>query len=300
MDLVYGAKDELQVKGYVDSCKQDTVVDSTCESEYIATCEVAKEAVRLKNIIGDLGVAPVILEPLEIFCDNEGQESFKFGGSLDDRNLNASTEVAREVSPIDVEMAMDEDTQFQQLIARYKHIKDKEAHFSLRNTRRRVMRISHVGYNMACIYCVKGNESWDILRTHRLQTTRELPQFSISPKPIGQSIVYDRESQNNMTDWEIDGRLPTYAPSLPQCRFYLSWDVAFPASADEVSITAAFLCRRCCCLQFRSSASLGVLDQFGENAEFRALERSKFCPPQLTHVTSTWAMFIHIFFVETK
>ena len=84
MVLVYGAKDELRVKGYVDasfqtdrddsrsqsgwvfllnggavtwkSSKQDTVADSTCESEYVAACEASKEAVWLKNFIGDLGV----------------------------------------------------------------------------------------------------------------------------------------------------------------------------------------------------------------------------------------------------
>ena len=48
------------------------MADSTCESEYIAACEAAKEAVWLKNFIGDLGVVPGIVEPLEIFCDNEG------------------------------------------------------------------------------------------------------------------------------------------------------------------------------------------------------------------------------------
>ena len=49
----------------------ETVADSTCESEYIAACEAANEAVWLKNFIGDLGVVPGIVEPLEIFCDNE-------------------------------------------------------------------------------------------------------------------------------------------------------------------------------------------------------------------------------------
>ena len=47
------------------------MVDSTCESEYIATSEAAKEAIWLKNFIGDLGVVPAIKEPMEIFCDNE-------------------------------------------------------------------------------------------------------------------------------------------------------------------------------------------------------------------------------------
>ena len=54
------------------SCKKETVADSTCESEYIAASEASKEAIWLKNFIGDLGVVPAIKEPMEIFCDNEG------------------------------------------------------------------------------------------------------------------------------------------------------------------------------------------------------------------------------------
>ena len=46
------------------------MADSTCESEYIAASEAAKEAIWLKNFIGDLGVVPAIKEPIEIFCDN--------------------------------------------------------------------------------------------------------------------------------------------------------------------------------------------------------------------------------------
>ncbi|KAI3780227.1 hypothetical protein L2E82_10198 [Cichorium intybus] len=52
--------------------KQETVADSTCESEYIAASEASKEAAWLKNFIGDLGVVPSIQEPVELFCDNEG------------------------------------------------------------------------------------------------------------------------------------------------------------------------------------------------------------------------------------
>ncbi|GJY47007.1 hypothetical protein Tco_0436070 [Tanacetum coccineum] len=75
--LVYGGKEKLRVTGYCnaswqtdkdDTCsqsrwvfllngggvtwkssKQDTVADSTCESEYIAACEASKEAIRMKN-----------------------------------------------------------------------------------------------------------------------------------------------------------------------------------------------------------------------------------------------------------
>ena len=53
------------------SSKQETVADSTCVSEYIAASEAAKEAIWLKNFIGDLGVVPAIKEPMEILCDSE-------------------------------------------------------------------------------------------------------------------------------------------------------------------------------------------------------------------------------------
>ena len=54
------------------SSKQETVADSTCESEYIVASEASKKAIWLKNFIGDLGAVPSIKEPMEIFCDNEG------------------------------------------------------------------------------------------------------------------------------------------------------------------------------------------------------------------------------------
>jgi len=97
--LTLGGSDDLRVVGYSDasfqtdrdnfrsqsgwvftlnggaiswkSSKQETVADSTCESEYIAASEAAKEAIWLKNFIGDLGVVPAIKEPMEIFCDSE-------------------------------------------------------------------------------------------------------------------------------------------------------------------------------------------------------------------------------------
>nr|KAJ0211586.1 hypothetical protein LSAT_V11C400228500 [Lactuca sativa] len=98
--LVLGGSDDLKVRGYSDasfqtdrdnyrsqsgwvftlnggavtwkSSKQETVADSTCETEYIAASKASKEAMWLKNFIGDLGVVPAIKEPMEIFCDNEG------------------------------------------------------------------------------------------------------------------------------------------------------------------------------------------------------------------------------------
>jgi len=52
----------------------------------------------------------------------------------DERDLNAPIEVAREVSPIEVETVMYDSNQFQQFLACYRQIKDKVAHFELRNT----------------------------------------------------------------------------------------------------------------------------------------------------------------------
>ncbi|KAL0433470.1 UNVERIFIED_CONTAM: Retrovirus-related Pol polyprotein from transposon TNT 1-94 [Sesamum latifolium] len=54
------------------SSKQDTTADSTTEPEYIAASEAAKEAVWMKNYIQELGVVPSIVEPMVIFCDNNG------------------------------------------------------------------------------------------------------------------------------------------------------------------------------------------------------------------------------------
>ncbi|GJX49589.1 hypothetical protein Tco_0276434 [Tanacetum coccineum] len=68
MFLVYGGEEE--VTGYCDAIWQ-TVADSTCESEYIVACEASKEAIWMKNFIGDLGVIPTVQDPIEIFCDNE-------------------------------------------------------------------------------------------------------------------------------------------------------------------------------------------------------------------------------------
>nr|GEW31938.1 retrotransposon protein, putative, Ty1-copia subclass [Tanacetum cinerariifolium] len=99
MFLVYGGEEELKVTSYCDtswqidkddsrsqsgwlfllndgavswkSPKQDTMADFTCESEYIAACEASKEAIWIKNFIGDLGVVPRVQNPIEILCDNK-------------------------------------------------------------------------------------------------------------------------------------------------------------------------------------------------------------------------------------
>ncbi|GJV61102.1 retrotransposon protein, putative, ty1-copia subclass [Tanacetum coccineum] len=99
MFLVYSGEKELRVTGYCDaswqtnkddscsqsgwifflnrgavtwkSSKQDIVADSTCESEYIAACEASKEAIRMKNFIGDLRVVPTVQDLIEIFYDSK-------------------------------------------------------------------------------------------------------------------------------------------------------------------------------------------------------------------------------------
>ncbi|WP_248788860.1 Ty1/Copia family ribonuclease HI, partial [Escherichia coli] len=98
--LVFGGEDELVVRGYTDasfqsdkddfrsqsgyvfcigggavswkSSKQETVADSTTESEYIAASDAVKEAVWIKKFITELGVVPSIVDPIELYCDNNG------------------------------------------------------------------------------------------------------------------------------------------------------------------------------------------------------------------------------------
>ncbi|GKD02575.1 putative RNA-directed DNA polymerase [Tanacetum coccineum] len=69
--LIYGGEKELRGSGDIESSKQDTVADSTCESKYIAACEASKEAIWMNNFIGDLGVVPTVQDPIQIFCDTE-------------------------------------------------------------------------------------------------------------------------------------------------------------------------------------------------------------------------------------
>ena len=48
------------------------MVNSSCESKYIAASEASKESAWLKNFIGDLEVVSKIQVPMEVLCDNEG------------------------------------------------------------------------------------------------------------------------------------------------------------------------------------------------------------------------------------
>ena len=95
--LVFGGDEELIVNGYTDagfmtdpddfksqsgyvfilnggtvcwkSSKQNTVVDSTTEAEYVAASKALKEAVWIKQFLEDVGVVPSALDPVEIYCD---------------------------------------------------------------------------------------------------------------------------------------------------------------------------------------------------------------------------------------
>ncbi|KAL2486711.1 Uncharacterized protein Adt_31467 [Abeliophyllum distichum] len=70
MFLVYGGN-ELRVQvGKVP--KQERTADSTTEAEYIAASEAEKEAVWIKKFISELGVVPSIVDPISLYCDNNG------------------------------------------------------------------------------------------------------------------------------------------------------------------------------------------------------------------------------------
>ena len=52
--------------------KQETFVDSTIESEYMAASEATKEAVWIKKFITELGVVSSIVHSILLYCDNNG------------------------------------------------------------------------------------------------------------------------------------------------------------------------------------------------------------------------------------
>ncbi|KAK2382607.1 hypothetical protein QL285_070129 [Trifolium repens] len=96
--LIFGGQEELAVIGYTNasfqtdkddfksqsgyvfylnggavswkSSKQETVADSTTEAEYIAASDAAKEAVWIKEFITELGIVPSIVDPIDLYCDN--------------------------------------------------------------------------------------------------------------------------------------------------------------------------------------------------------------------------------------
>jgi hypothetical protein len=54
------------------SSKQEIVVDSTTEAEYVAASSAAKEAVWIRKFIIELGMVPSISDPVALYCDNNG------------------------------------------------------------------------------------------------------------------------------------------------------------------------------------------------------------------------------------
>ena len=47
-------------------------MDSTTEVKYIALFDVAKEAVWIKKFVTELGVVSMIVDPIGVYCDNNG------------------------------------------------------------------------------------------------------------------------------------------------------------------------------------------------------------------------------------
>ena len=73
------------------STKQSCIADSIMEVEYVAACEVAKEAVCLKKFLFDLGVLRMEQVPITLFCDN----SEVVAQSKDPRNHKKGKHVER-------------------------------------------------------------------------------------------------------------------------------------------------------------------------------------------------------------
>lgn len=48
------------------------ICGSTTEAEYIAASDAAKEAVWIRNLIQELGVIPSVVDPVLVYCDNNG------------------------------------------------------------------------------------------------------------------------------------------------------------------------------------------------------------------------------------
>ncbi|XP_031280217.1 secreted RxLR effector protein 161-like [Pistacia vera] len=100
MFLVYGGEDDLTVRRYSDasiqtdkddyqsqsgyvfylneaivswkSSKQSIVVDCKMEAECIALGDAAKEAIWIKKFVTKLEVVPSIVDPVVLYCDNNG------------------------------------------------------------------------------------------------------------------------------------------------------------------------------------------------------------------------------------
>ena len=54
------------------SSKQNTIADSVCEAEYVASADAAMKAVWLWKFLRELGVAPSLDGPVLLYCDSTG------------------------------------------------------------------------------------------------------------------------------------------------------------------------------------------------------------------------------------
>ncbi|KAI5425022.1 hypothetical protein KIW84_030993 [Lathyrus oleraceus] len=98
--LIYEGQEELAVIGYIGaifqtnkddfrsqfdyvfylnggvvswkSSKQDTIVDSTTEAKYIAASSAERETDWIKKFISKLGIVPSIMDPIDLYCDDNG------------------------------------------------------------------------------------------------------------------------------------------------------------------------------------------------------------------------------------
>jgi hypothetical protein len=52
--------------------KQYIVADLITKAEYIATSEVANEAIWIRNFVSELGVDPSVSSLMDLYCDNSG------------------------------------------------------------------------------------------------------------------------------------------------------------------------------------------------------------------------------------
>src|SRR4051812_2552765 len=124
MFIVYGGEEEFVAKCYVDasfdtdtddsksqsgyvflmngavvswrSSKQPVVAASSMEAEYVAALEAAQEAVWMKEFITELGVVPSALDPMVIYCDNNGA----IVNAREPRSHNNSKHIKRRINSI--------------------------------------------------------------------------------------------------------------------------------------------------------------------------------------------------------
>ncbi|RID62090.1 hypothetical protein BRARA_E01184 [Brassica rapa] len=88
-----------------------------------------------KNSLGQhFGDDEAIKQTMQVVVKKQGGENgVKFKEDENERELDAPIELEREAPPPDIEIAEDENVRFQNFLARFRNIKNKEAHFSLRN-----------------------------------------------------------------------------------------------------------------------------------------------------------------------